>query len=99
LGRFLVKPKALVHARDDWVAVATEDISNGEEFAAVDMDDGHKSRTISSKEAILLGHKIALKHIAKGEHVIEYGEVIGMATKDIDQGQHVHTHNLKSLRW
>jgi (2R)-sulfolactate sulfo-lyase subunit alpha len=94
-----VKPKALVHARDDWVAVATDDITSGEEFAAVDMDDSNKSRTVLSKEDILLGHKIALKDIAKGEHVIEYGEVIGVATKDIDQGQHGHTHNLKSLRW
>jgi (2R)-sulfolactate sulfo-lyase subunit alpha len=94
-----VNPKALVHARDDWVAVATDDISSGEEFGAVDMDDTHKSRTIQSKENILLGHKIALKDIAKGEHIIEYGEVIGVATRDIGLGQHVHTHNLKSLRW
>ena len=94
-----MKPKALVHARGDWVAVATDDISNDEEFGAVDMDDNHKSRTVRSKEDILLGHKIALKDIAKGEHVVEYGEVIGVATKDIELGQHVHTHNLKSLRW
>jgi (2R)-sulfolactate sulfo-lyase subunit alpha len=94
-----VKPKALVHAHDDWVAVATDDISNGEEFAALDMDDSNKSRTIQSRGDILLGHKIALKDISKGDHVIEYGEVIGVATRDISSGEHVHTHNLKSLRW
>ena len=94
-----MKPKALVHAHDDWVAVATDDISNGEEFAALGMDGSNKSRTIRSKGDILLGHKIALKNISRGEHVIEYGEVIGVATRDIGSGEHVHTHNLKSLRW
>ncbi len=94
-----MKPKALVHARDDWVAVATDDISKNEEIVAMDMDDSNRSRNLRSKEEILLGHKIALKDIAKGDHVIEYGEVIGVATKDIGNGEHVHIHNLKSLRW
>lgn len=42
------------------------------------------------------GHKIALEPIKKGEFVVKYGEVIGRATQDIQPGQWVHTHNLKS---
>ena len=43
------------------------------------------------------GHKFALHDIRKGEHIIKYGEVIGAATADIAQGEHVHLHNTKSL--
>lgn len=44
------------------------------------------------------GHKIALKDICKGNHVIKYGEIIGMATQDIKRGDYVHVHNLDSIR-
>jgi len=90
--------KALIHARPDFVAVATDDISKGEEIIAVFMDDD-KQTSVRSKEDIALGHKIALRNIGKGDKVIEYGDVIGSATKDIATGEHVHVHNLKSLRW
>lgn len=45
---------------------------------------------------IKVGHKLALKDIQKGEYVIKYGEIIGIATNDIKKGELVHTHNLKS---
>lgn len=90
--------KALIHAHPDFVAVATDDIAKGEEIVAVYMDD-NKQTSVRSKEDIALGHKIALRNIGKGEKVIEYGDVIGAAMKDIATGEHVHVHNLKSLRW
>ena len=40
------------------------------------------------------GHKQALCDIAEGEKVIKYGFVIGNATKDIKNGEAVHSHNL-----
>lgn len=90
--------KALIHARPDFVAVATDDITRNEEIVAVYMDDGNETK-VKSRDEIPLGHKIALRNISQGEKIIEYGEVIGAATKDIATGDHVHTHNLKSLRW
>lgn len=42
------------------------------------------------------GHKYALKDIKKGEHVIKYGESIGIAAADIKKGEWIHSHNLKS---
>ncbi|MEO2076807.1 MAG: altronate dehydratase family protein [Bacillus sp. (in: firmicutes)] len=42
------------------------------------------------------GHKIAVKPIGVGEHVIKYGYPIGHAVTDILVGQHVHTHNTKT---
>ncbi len=40
------------------------------------------------------GHKIAARAIAPGETVIRYGQIIGVATRPIAAGEHVHTHNL-----
>jgi altronate hydrolase len=40
------------------------------------------------------GHKVALRDIPAGAHVLRYGQVIGVATRAIVAGEHVHTHNL-----
>ena len=42
------------------------------------------------------GHKYALCDIKQGEYVLKYGEIIGKATQDIQAGEWVHTHNVKS---
>jgi len=42
------------------------------------------------------GHKWAVRDIRQGEDIIKYGYPIGHATCDIKQGEHVHTHNLKT---
>ena len=42
------------------------------------------------------GHKYALRDIKCGEDIIKYGNPIGHATCDIKQGEHVHTHNVKT---
>lgn len=44
----------------------------------------------------LNGHKVALCDIKQGENVIKYGYPIGHATSDIKEGEHVHTHNVKT---
>ncbi|MDQ6598863.1 SAF domain-containing protein [Bacillus salipaludis] len=33
-----------------------------------------------------------------GEDILKYGEVIGLATTDIEPGEHVHIHNLEGKR-
>lgn len=43
------------------------------------------------------GHKYALCDIKQGEKVIKYGNPIGVAIADIKKGEHIHTHNLKTL--
>ena len=42
------------------------------------------------------GHKYALQDIAEGEDICKYGYPIGRATANIRQGEHVHTHNMKT---
>ncbi len=42
------------------------------------------------------GHKYARYDIKSGENIIKYGHPIGHAICDIKEGEHVHTHNLKT---
>lgn len=42
------------------------------------------------------GHKVALRPIPAGEGIRKYGFVIGLATRDIAAGEHVHEHNVRS---
>ena len=42
------------------------------------------------------GHKYALRDIKNGENIIKYGFPIGHATEDIAEGEHVHSHNVKT---
>ena len=49
------------------------------------------------KDDIKLCHKFSLIKIRRGDKIFKYGEVIGVAIDDIDQGNLVHTHNIQSL--
>lgn len=51
---------------------------------------------IRVREEIPQFHKIARSSIQKGEFVHKYGQKIGVAVSDIEEGTWVHTHNLKS---
>ena len=56
---------------------------------------------INSKDNVKVnlenGHKYALSSIKKGEEIIKYGFPIGVATGDIKENEHIHSHNLKTL--
>jgi altronate hydrolase len=71
----------------DGVAVALVDIPAGDYVSLGGME-------IAVSEAIAAGHKLALRHHARGEAVIKYGEAIGRVTAEIEPGAHVHSHNL-----
>ncbi len=90
--------KAIAHKRGDAVAVAVEDLTPGGAIQ-VRVLDGSQPVTVTVRDAIPLGHKVALRDVASGSDVIEYGERIGRATQAIPVGAHVHVHNVKSVRW
>lgn len=83
-----------IHPQDN-VAVALRDLAPGYTLA---MAEGTPQPAIVAQKAIPFGHKVALAPIANGETVIKYGESIGLATADIQPGEHVHVHNLRSVR-
>jgi hypothetical protein len=47
-------------------------------------------------QSLGLGFKIAIQNIKKGDKIIKCGIPIGSASLDIEMGEPVHTHNLKS---
>jgi altronate dehydratase len=58
----------------------------------------HNGASITIRESIPRGHKLALKPVAAGGSIVKYGNSIGIATADIAPGTHVHTHNVSSER-
>jgi altronate dehydratase len=52
-------------------------------------------KTIKLNDEIPFAHKFAIKDVHEGETIIKQGEVIGLATKAIHCGDHVHIHNIK----
>lgn len=79
----------------DDVAVALHDIVAG---ATVRVRRGEVLQEVVALASIALGHKLALRAIAAGEAVRKYGQPIGAATAAVCVGEHVHVHNLTSLR-
>lgn len=49
---------------------------------------------VTAREGVPAGHKIAIAAIRAGEYVLRYGQAIGRASRAIEPGEHVHTHNL-----
>ena len=43
-------------------------------------------------------HKMAVSEIKKGKEVYKYGEVMGVASRDIHIGEWAHIHNVDSTR-
>ncbi len=72
-----------VHADDNVATLLDGDT------ACVLLADG-----MSIAEGIPFGHKVALHRLDAGEPVIKYGVTIGTATSVINQGEHVHVHNV-----
>jgi len=91
-----LKGKIMVMNVKDNVAVAIKDITAGENLT-FDIKS-EKKYQFTSRNMIAFGHKIAILDIKNNEDIIKGGEVIGVATQKIRQGDHVHTHNVQSKR-
>ncbi len=93
----MANPRFLAHKAGDFVAVAVQDVGPGP--AEVGYLDGTGSEAVEVTAEIPLGHKVALRDVAQGEDVIEYGVRTAIASADITRGDYVHVHNLRSARW
>jgi altronate hydrolase len=80
----LMLPVIRIHAQDN-VVIARQQLLGGTVLA-------QEGVTVSG--LVPPGHKVATCAIAKGQPVRRYDQIIGMATRDIAAGEHVHTHNL-----
>ena len=88
----------IVHNVGDVVGVAVRDLVRDEDVEGWCMQNDETLR-VKVTENIPLGHKIALRGAKMESQVIKYGVSIGLATTDINVGDHVHIHNLRSSRW
>lgn len=50
---------------------------------------------VRTRAQVPAGHKIAARRIAAGEQVKKYDTVIGVATRELEPGDYVHSHNLQ----
>jgi hypothetical protein len=81
----------IVISDGDNVATALDSLEPGR---VLEQDRG----SVTVRDAIPRGHKVAIATIAAGSPVLKYGSSIGTATVDIEPGAHVHTHNVASGR-
>ena len=75
-----------------WIILAPE--KDNVAIALRELGDGEQIESLAIRENVPIYHKVALRDIAKGRPIYKYGQIIGYATKPIDSGDWVHTHNL-----
>ena len=79
--------KVLILDPRDNIAVCLADLAEGDVIKQDDI-------TITVKNKIPRGHKIATSEIAKNDGIIKYGERMGHAIAPIAVGEHVHVQNI-----
>jgi altronate dehydratase small subunit len=89
--------RAMTMNAKDNVATALERLEGGVPTTVI-LPSQEVFREVTPEKSIPTGHKLAVKEIRKGDHVVKYGQVIGTATQDIGLGDHVHVHNVMSNR-
>ncbi|MBD3676272.1 MAG: altronate dehydratase [Planctomycetaceae bacterium] len=81
-------PLLFLHEQDD-IAVARQNIPAGTSFQVPGTTE-----SVTTREPIELGHKVAVRKLAQGTPVRKFGQVIGFTTAEIEPGSWVHMHNL-----
>jgi altronate dehydratase small subunit len=89
--------KAIQIDEKDNVATTTSEVEAGEQLEIIS-PEGKVILKPKVSETIPFGHKLAIQLIKKGEDIIKYGEVIGVATQPVKVGAWVNTHNVGSSR-
>ncbi len=71
----------------DNIAIARVPLSEGQEIRVA-------GKVVRLRGAVPAGHKVALAPVAARENIVRYGQVMGRASRQIETGEHVHTHNV-----
>ena len=95
----MTTPHLLVHdPKDNVGVVVVEGLEAGAEMLCVVTHDNSDFRLVA-RQAVPIGHKVALRDLKTGDTVIKYGQDIGRIVASVLEGEHVHVHNLKTKRW
>src|SRR5262245_1557916 len=73
---------------DDNIVVAARNVAAGSVV-------GVNGQSVTAREGVDLGHKLATRAIPRGAPVKKFGQTIGFASCDIVPGSWVHTHNVE----
>src|SRR5262245_48400425 len=73
---------------DDNIVVAARNVPQGSNVVV-------NGETVTAREGVELGHKLATRLIRKGDPVKKFGQTIGFASCDIVPGSWVHVHNVE----
>jgi len=71
--------------QNDNVLIAKSPISLGQDLPEI---------SVRSKGQVPAGHKVAACRIAKGDSIRKYNAIIGVAARDIEPGDYLHSHNI-----
>ncbi len=89
-GRVPLREVAVrLHPQDN-VAIARTDLVD----IVLTVEEATGTYEVVVPGPIPTGHKVALRPIAPGEPVRRYGQIIGLASRPIQPGDQVHTHNV-----
>ncbi|MFN0198506.1 MAG: UxaA family hydrolase [Planctomycetaceae bacterium] len=76
---------------DDNIALAKQNVGKGAPIVVEGL-----ASPLFTRDAIDLGHKVALCKIEVGQPVRKYGQLIGFASEPIEPGDWIHSHNLSA---
>jgi altronate hydrolase len=71
----------------DNILIAREALGLGQRIATA-------GGAVRMRAQVPAGHKVAAHRILQGEKIRKYDTVIGVASRDIEAGEHVHSHNI-----
>jgi LDH2 family malate/lactate/ureidoglycolate dehydrogenase len=89
--------RAVLLQPDDDVAAVLEAVTVDDVIAVTIGTSGKTVSELTVRQEVPFGHKVAVRDIVKDKPVHRYGFPIGIATSDIKQGEHVHSHNMRSM--
>ncbi|NBO64148.1 MAG: flagellar biosynthesis protein FlgA [Acidobacteria bacterium] len=89
----------VVHEDGDSVGVVVvEGVRAGDQLTGWVMEDD-RTISITARNDIPLGHKLAILDLPGDGTVIKYGVDIGRTIAPIAAGEHLHVHNVRTKRW
>ena len=88
----------IVHDENDSVGVVTVEGLKANDTVTGWVMDQDKLIDIKINQDIPIGHKLAIKKLNKDGTVIKYGVDIGRTIANIEVGDHLHVHNVKTKR-
>ena len=87
-------PRAIVLNRADNVATLLDAGRSGDTCRL----EGERTGELVLLQDVPFGHKVCVADTPAGVEILKYGQVIGLASRPVQAGEHMHVHNIESAR-